>query len=54
MDPVTHALTALAVAGFSGAPFSLLHPAHLSSLLGSLAPDLDIVLQAKGHLAYLR
>lgn len=54
MDPITHGLIGLGVAGFSGTPLTLTNPIYLSSFLGSLAPDLDIVLQAKGDVLYLR
>ncbi|MGI6574765.1 MAG: metal-dependent hydrolase [bacterium] len=54
MEPVTHALAGLAIAGFSGQGFSLTNFIYLSSLCGALAPDLDIVLQFKGHIPYLR
>lgn len=54
MDPITHGLIGLGVASFSGTPLSLTSPIYLGALLGSLGPDLDIVLQAKGDLFYLR
>jgi len=54
LDPVTHALAGLTVASLSGAELSFTSPAYLASLLGSLAPDLDILLQFRGHLTYLK
>lgn len=54
MDPVTHGLVGLTVASFSGTPISLTNPVYIGTLLGSLSPDFDFVLQAKGDLCYLR
>lgn len=54
MDPITHALAGLGVASLSGLPLSLKNPIYISALIGSLAPDMDIVFQLKGDLAYLR
>ncbi|HHW07723.1 MAG TPA: metal-dependent hydrolase [Clostridia bacterium] len=54
MDPITHGLLGLGVASFSGQPLSLHSPVYLSALLGSLAPDFDLVMQLKGDLTYLK
>lgn len=54
MDPVTHVLVGVGVAGLSGGKLSLLNPVHLGAMLGSLAPDLDIIMQLKGDMTYLR
>lgn len=54
MDPVTHALIGTNIAGLSGKSMSLTNAFFLGPTLASLAPDLDIVLQAKGDLAYLK
>lgn len=54
MDPITHGLLGLGVASFSGEPLSLSSPIYMSALIGSLAPDFDIVMQLRGDLAYLR
>ncbi len=54
MDPVTHSLIGLGVASFSGNPLSFTNPIYIGSLLGSLAPDFDFILQAKGDVFYLR
>jgi inner membrane protein len=54
MDPITHGLIGLGIASFSGGDLSLQNPVYMSALIGALAPDFDIVLQAKGDLFYLR
>ncbi|WP_366924712.1 metal-dependent hydrolase [Metallumcola ferriviriculae] len=54
MDPITHAIAGLAVATLSGDPLTLTGPVYLSSMLGAMAPDLDIVFQFKGDMAYLK
>jgi len=54
MDPVTHAVVGAGVAAFSGGQASLASPIFLGSVLGAVAPDLDIVLQLRGDVVYLR
>lgn len=54
MDPLTHALVGIGVAAFTGDKFTLSNPVHMGVVLGALAPDFDIVLQAFGHVPYLR
>lgn len=54
MDPITHAVAGLAVATLSGEPASISTPIYLSSMLGAMAPDLDIIFQFKGDMAYLK
>lgn len=54
MDPVTHVLVGAGVAGLSGGKLSLLNPVHLGAMLGSLAPDFDIIMQLKGDMTYLK
>ena len=54
MDPLTHALAGVLTASFSGEPMSITNPILLGALLGSMAPDLDIVYQTKGDVAYLK
>ena len=54
MDPVTHALIGVNIAGLAGSSPSLLDPLFLGPVIASLAPDLDIILQLKGDLSYLR
>ncbi|HWJ03820.1 MAG TPA: metal-dependent hydrolase [Verrucomicrobiae bacterium] len=54
MDPISHGLIGAGVAALSGQPFAWDNPIFLGSILGSMAPDLDIVMQARGKLAYLK
>ncbi|GAB4266738.1 metal-dependent hydrolase [Thermincola ferriacetica] len=54
MDPVTHFLVGTVIAGVSGEKLSISDPLYLSTVLGSLMPDMDIVYQLRGHIAYLK
>ncbi|MDA8443334.1 MAG: metal-dependent hydrolase [Peptococcaceae bacterium] len=54
MDPISHALIGAGVAALSGQPFAWDNPIYIGSILGSMAPDLDIIMQTKGHLTYLK
>ncbi|WP_028307750.1 metal-dependent hydrolase [Desulfitibacter alkalitolerans] len=54
MDPLTHALAGALTASFSGNPMSITDPIFLGAVLGSMAPDLDIIYQTKGDVAYLK
>ncbi len=54
MDPLTHALAGALTASFSGNPMSIADPIFLGAVLGSMAPDLDIIYQTKGDVAYLK
>ena len=54
MDPITHALVGANIAGLSGHGMSLSDPLFLGPTLASMAPDLDIIMQFKGDLAYLK
>ncbi|MHB8170349.1 MAG: metal-dependent hydrolase [Thermincolia bacterium] len=54
MDPITHGVVGAGVAMFSGGQASLADPIFLGAVLGSMAPDLDIVMQFRGDLVYLR
>jgi inner membrane protein len=54
MDPISHGLIGAGVAALSGQPFAWDNPIYLGSILGAMAPDLDIVMQARGHVAYLK
>jgi len=54
MDPLTHALAGTLAASFSGEPASITNPIFLGAILGAMAPDLDIVYQTKGDVAYLK
>ena len=54
MDALTHALIGLAVGGLSGQAPSVDLPLYLAILLGSQAPDLDIVTAACGGMTYMK
>lgn len=54
MDALTHAVIGVAVGGFSGHPISMQDPIYIASVLGSQAPDFDIVTRLGGHMSYLR
>ncbi|MDW7673232.1 MAG: metal-dependent hydrolase [Bacillota bacterium] len=54
MDPLTHALVGAGVAGLSGGEISITNPIVLASMMGAVAPDLDIVYQLRGDMAYLK
>lgn len=54
MDPISHALIGANLAGLAGHPLSLSDPLFWGPTLAAMAPDLDIVAQFKGDLAYLQ
>lgn len=54
MDPITHVLAGTLIASFSGNQLSIADPIFLAAILGSLAPDGDIIYQVKGDMAYLK
>lgn len=54
MDSLSHALVGVAVAGLSGHQPALGDPLYIAAVLGAQAPDLDIVAQVRGNMAYLR
>ena len=54
MDALTHALIGLAVGGLSGQAPSVDLPLYLAVLLGSQAPDFDIVTAACGGMTYMK
>lgn len=53
MDALTHAVIGAAVGGFSGHPLDLTDPVYIASILGSQAPDFDILFRLKGTMPYL-
>lgn len=53
MDPLTHALVGVGVAALAGDNLSVGNPVFLGTVLGALAPDLDIILQLYGDVPYL-
>lgn len=54
MDPITHAAAGIGLASLSGSKFSICNPLYISSLVASIAPDLDILYRFKGEIAYLK
>jgi len=54
MDPFSHALIGANIAGLAGHQISFSDPVFLGPVLASMAPDLDIVMQLKGDLAYIQ
>lgn len=54
MDPITHAVIGSGVAALSGQAFNFTSPIFWGSVLGSMAPDLDIIYQFRGHGVYLK
>lgn len=54
MDTLSHAVFGIAIASLSGQPFSVNDPIYLASLLGSQAPDFDIIALLRGNFAFLR
>ncbi|MFZ5626104.1 MAG: metal-dependent hydrolase [Bacillota bacterium] len=53
MEPLTHGVIGGLVALGAGNTVSLSEPAFIASVLGAMAPDLDIVYHLKGQLSYL-
>ena len=53
MDPATHALIGVAISKLGGQQLSLQNPAFVGAVIGSVAPDIDIVLQKWGDYVYL-
>lgn len=54
MDMVSHALLGIAVAGFSGQTPDIHNQIYIAAVLGSQAPDADIVALLRGKLTYLK
>ncbi len=54
MDALTHGLIGVAVGGLSGQPISFDNPIYLAALLGSQAPDFDLIAMARGGMSYLK
>ncbi len=53
MDPLSHALIGLSTFSLINSP-SFSNPACLGAVIGSIAPDLDIIARIKGDYVYLR
>ncbi len=43
MDIITHSLAGIAVGTFSGEPLSVTNPIYICSVLGAMAPDIDVL-----------
>lgn len=54
MDPLSHALIGIAVAGLSGQQLSIHDPIYLATVLGAQAPDFDIIAYCKGNFSYIK
>lgn len=54
MDPITHGVIGGLLAVGAGHTASISEPVFLASVLGAMAPDLDIVYHLKGQLSYLK
>ncbi|MBP2653895.1 MAG: Protein of unknown function transrane [Firmicutes bacterium] len=54
MDSLSHALIGLAVASLSCHQPALNDPVYIAAVLGSQAPDFDIIAQLRGSISYLR
>ena len=54
MDPLTHTVIGLAVAKVTGNPVVMSEPATMCIVVGSVFPDIDILLQKWGDLIYLK
>lgn len=54
MDPLSHLIIGIGLATLSGKPLSLGDPIYLACSVGAMIPDLDIIWQLKGDLAYLK
>lgn len=54
MDPLTHAIVGMALGAQSGGGITIANGALVAAALGAVAPDLDVVAQFWGDLAYLK
>lgn len=54
MDPFTHTAIGLAVAKVTGNPVAMAEPATMCIVVGSVFPDIDILLQKWGDAMYLK
>jgi inner membrane protein len=54
MDPLTHTVIGLAVAKITGNPVIMSEPATMCIMVGSVFPDVDILMQKWGDLSYLK
>ena len=54
MDALTHAIVGVAVGSLSGHTFSVHDPVYIAAVLGSQAPDFDLITRLGGPMSYLR
>jgi inner membrane protein len=54
MDPVTHAITGVAVSKVLNQPIDISNPVFTAIVVGSVFPDIDILLQKGGDYVYLK
>lgn len=55
MDPLTHGVLGAAVSAFSGQTVSLTNPMTIAAIVGSIVPDIDVVIRLfKDDMYYLR
>ncbi|WP_427338938.1 metal-dependent hydrolase [Caloranaerobacter sp. DY30410] len=54
MDPITHGIIGLGLSTLSGEPINTANPLMLGSVIGAMAPDIDIVFRLKGQYEYLK
>lgn len=54
MDALTHGLIGLTIAGLSGQAPAFDNPVYLAAVLGSQAPDFDILALSRGGMSYLK
>ncbi len=54
MDPITHAVFGIGLAGFSNTLFSPYNPIYAAAITGAVAPDLDVITHLGGRLSFLK
>jgi inner membrane protein len=54
MDPVTHAVTGVAFSKIAGEQIDISNPVFVAIVVGSVFPDIDIILQKWGDYVYLK
>lgn len=54
MDPITHAVIGMAASKIAGHAIDISEPATVAIVIGSVIPDIDIVMQKWGDYAYLK
>jgi inner membrane protein len=54
MDPITHAIIGAGIYALSGGDISIIQPALLGCVAGSMVPDLDIIAKVRNDYYYLK